>query len=50
VAASPASPPELATFTEPLMKGGSLVLATRAGAERLEAIAVAEHVTARFPA
>ena len=50
VAASPASPPELATFTEPLKKGGSLVLVTRAGAERLEAIAVAEHVTARFPA
>jgi uncharacterized protein (TIGR03089 family) len=50
VAASPASPPELATFTEPLAKGGSLVLVTRAGAERLEAINVAEHVTARFPA
>ena len=50
VAASPASPPELATFTEPLAKGGSLVLVTRAGAERLEAINVAEHATARFPA
>jgi uncharacterized protein (TIGR03089 family) len=50
VAASPASPPELATFTEPLAKGGSLVLVTRAGAERLEAIHVAEHATARFPA
>ena len=50
VAASPASPPELATFTEPLAKGGSLVLVTRAGPERLEAINVAEHTTARFPA
>ena len=50
VAASPASPPDLATFTEPLAKGGSLVLVTRAGAERLEAINVAEHATARFPA
>lgn len=50
VAASPASPPELATFTEPLAKGGSLVLVTRAGPERLETIAVAEHTTSRFPA
>ncbi|MDZ5621214.1 TIGR03089 family protein [Nocardioides sp. HM23] len=44
------SPPDLATFTEPLAKGGSVVLVTRAGAERLEAIDVAEHATARFPA
>jgi len=50
VAASPASPPELAAFTEPLAKGGSLVLVTRAGPERLEAIQVAEHATDRFPA
>lgn len=50
VAASPASPPDLAIFTEPLAKGGSLVLVTRAGAERLKAIFVAEHATARFPA
>jgi uncharacterized protein (TIGR03089 family) len=50
VAASPASPPELATFTEPLAKGGSLVLVTRAGADRLDAINVAEQATARFPA
>jgi uncharacterized protein (TIGR03089 family) len=49
-AASPASPPELAAFTEPLAKGGSLVLVTRAGPERLEAIAAAERTTARFPA
>ena len=50
VAASPASPPELATFTEPLAKGGSLVLVTRAGADRLDAINIAEQATARFPA
>jgi len=50
VAASPASPPELTTFTEPLAKGGSLVLVTRAGADRLEAINVTEQATARFPA
>ncbi len=50
VAASPASPPDLATFTQPLAKGGSLVLVTRAERERLEAIHVAEHTTARFPA
>jgi uncharacterized protein (TIGR03089 family) len=50
VAAGPASPLDPATFTEPLAKGGSLVLVTRAGAERLEAINVAEHATARFPA
>jgi uncharacterized protein (TIGR03089 family) len=49
-AASPASPPLPATFGEPLVKGGSLVLVTRAEQERLEAIAVAEHTTARFPA
>jgi uncharacterized protein (TIGR03089 family) len=50
VAASPASPPGLATFTQPLAKGGSLVLVTQAERERLEAIHVAEHTTARFPA
>lgn len=50
VAASPASPPELATFVEPLAKGGSLVLVTRAEPQRLEAIAASEHTTARFPA
>ncbi len=50
VAASPASPLDLATFTEPLVKGGSLVLVTRGGPGRLEAISAAEHATARFPA
>lgn len=50
VAADPASPPGPATFAEPLLKGGSLVLVTRAEPERLEAIAASEHTTARFPA
>ncbi|MEZ0579211.1 TIGR03089 family protein [Nocardioides sp. MH1] len=50
VAADPASPPAPATFGEPLKKGGSLVLVTRAGQQRLEAIEIAEHTTARFPA
>lgn len=48
--ANPASPPGIATFCEPLLRGGSLVLVTRAGRERLEAIYVAERATARFPA
>ncbi len=48
--ANPASPPGIATFTEPLRKSGSLVLVTRAGQEQLEATYAAEHATARFPA
>ncbi len=48
-AANPASPPGIATFTEPLVRGGSLVLVTHAGPERLEAIHTAERATARFP-
>ncbi|GAB2983347.1 TIGR03089 family protein [Nocardioides montaniterrae] len=48
--ANPASPPEIAIFIEPLVKGGSLVLVTRADQPRLEAIDVAERATARFPA
>jgi len=47
--ANPASPPGIATFTEPLVRGGSLVLVTHAGPGRLEATAAAERVTARFP-
>ena len=47
--ANPASPPGLATFTEPLARGGSLVLVAHAGPGRLEAISAAERVTARFP-
>ena len=48
--ANPASPPGIATFSEPLLRGGSLVLVARAGRERLEATYVAERATARFPA
>ncbi len=47
--ANPASPPGLATFTEPLSRGGSLVLVTHAGPGRLDAVSTAERVTARFP-
>lgn len=47
--ANPASPPGLAAFTEPLAKGGSVVLVTGSGPERLAAIEVAERATARFP-
>lgn len=48
--ANPASPPGIATFVEPLVKGGSLVLVAQAGRERLEATYAAERATARFPA
>ena len=48
--ANPASPPGIATFTEPLQRSGSLVLVTRAERERLEATYAAERATARFPA
>ncbi|HYF73585.1 MAG TPA: TIGR03089 family protein [Nocardioides sp.] len=47
--ANPASPPGVASFTEPLARGGSLVLVTHAGPGRLEAIHTAERATARFP-
>lgn len=47
--ANPASPPGLATFTEPLARGGSLVLVVHAGPGRLDAVSTAERVTARFP-
>ena len=47
--ANPASPPGVATFTEPLTRSGSLVLVTHAGPGRLMAISTAERVTARFP-
>lgn len=46
--ANPASPPGLVSFCEPLARGGSLVLVVRAGADRLEAIAASEQVTARL--
>lgn len=47
--ADPASPPGTASFCEPLSCGGSLVLVAHADPDRLEAIAVAERVTGRFP-
>ena len=51
VAASPASPPVLATFTEPLARRGSVVwvvgpgLEGEAGSDRLDGLAQAERVT-----
>jgi uncharacterized protein (TIGR03089 family) len=48
--ANPTSPSGIATFAEPLARGGSLVLVAQADRERLEAIYVAERATARFPA
>jgi uncharacterized protein (TIGR03089 family) len=51
VAANPASPPELATITEPLARRGSVVLVVgpglegEAGTDRLDGLAQAERVT-----
>ncbi len=47
--ANPASPPGIASFTEPLSAGGSLVLVVGSGPERRRAIETAERATARFP-
>jgi len=47
--ADPASPPGTASFCEPLSCGGSLVLVAHAAPDRLEAIAIAERATGRFP-
>ncbi|WP_036554765.1 TIGR03089 family protein [Nocardioides insulae] len=47
--ANPASPPGLASFTEPLRDGGSVVLVVHADPDRLEAIAAAERATVRGP-
>jgi uncharacterized protein (TIGR03089 family) len=47
--ANPASPPGIASFTEPLARGGSLVLVVHSEPERLAATYVAERATARFP-
>ena len=47
--ANPASPPGIATFVEPLARGGSLVLVSHADPGRLEATYAAERATARFP-
>ena len=48
--ANPASPPGIATFVEPLARGGSLVLVSHADPARLDATYAAERATARFPA
>ncbi|QVT80917.1 hypothetical protein ENKNEFLB_03318 [Nocardioides aquaticus] len=44
---NPASPPGLASFTEPLVLGGSVVLVARADAARMDATYAAERATAR---
>lgn len=46
---NPASPSGLSSFTEPLVRGGSLVLVAHADPGRLEATYAAERATARFP-
>jgi uncharacterized protein (TIGR03089 family) len=43
----PASPPGMATFTEPLGRGGSLVLVRNPDPDRLDAVYDAERATAR---
>ena len=45
--ADPASPPGMATFTEPLGRGGSLVLVRNPDPDRLDAVYDAERATAR---
>ncbi len=45
--AGPASPPEVATFTEPLVRGGSLVLIRNPHPDLLDGVADAERVTHR---
>ncbi len=47
--ANPASPPGIASFVEPLVRGGSLVLVSHADPGRLDATYAAERATARFP-
>ena len=46
---NPASPSGIPSFTEPLVRGGSLVLVAHADPGRLEATYASEHATARFP-
>ena len=46
---NPASPSGLSSFTEPLVRGGSLVLVAHAEPERLEALVASERVTRRVP-
>jgi uncharacterized protein (TIGR03089 family) len=46
---NPASPSGLPSFTEPLVRGGSLVLVAHGDPGRLEATYAAERATSRFP-
>ena len=46
---NPASPSGISSFTEPLVRGGSLVLVAHADPGRLEATYASERATARFP-
>ena len=46
--ANPASPPGIASFVEPLARGGSLVLVSHADPGRLDATYADERATARF--
>jgi uncharacterized protein (TIGR03089 family) len=46
---NPASPSGIPSFTEPLARGGSLVVVVNAGPEQLDATYAAERATARFP-
>jgi uncharacterized protein (TIGR03089 family) len=46
---NPASPSGLPSFTEPLVRGGSLVLVAHADPGRLDATYAAERATTRFP-
>jgi uncharacterized protein (TIGR03089 family) len=46
---NPASPSGLSSFTEPLVRGGSLVLVANADPGRLDATYAAERATTRFP-
>jgi uncharacterized protein (TIGR03089 family) len=46
---NPASPSGLPSFTEPLVRGGSLVLVANADRGRLDATYAAERATTRFP-
>jgi len=47
---NPASPSGLPSFTEPLVRGGSLVLVANADSGRLDSTYAAERATSRFPA
>ena len=46
---NPASPPGISSFTEPLVRGGSLVLVAHTDPGRVEATYAAERATGRFP-